>query len=488
MTISVNGLQFYRPTANVNRQYTRDGYGNIITSRDNVSITDLVLSSDVTGNLIGVYDKALSKSINGLQLDVAYPSNTGTHGLIKSVNVSDESDFVNVLVYTIEIEAIPSYMFVTDYRLINSQENYSSETPYDQSATYVVGYLGTSGTIGTGIYYNKPTTETYSNDFCYQAAKGGKEPIEQAQAELQRVAGYISGQLDYENRILSSLSKSSSEDGCTSINATFLSLPANSSGNILVNVESTESYNHTDNYSDASYKITFSSLGTALNTGLYVVSGDFANKKYGLDIIGVPSGISSTPYDLAKGVMEYYIDTSGGIGGGGVPGLFQNCEHPTHKRMSGVPCWNTKSLTLEHNRSNNSATLNIQQTTQNIGNCDLNGYRIDYSIAVVDGASRYVEVPNWSYKGSVVQDIATYGEEAYEYSIDVQSILKCAPSGTGIVNKAKSIFSGIDIMSGTGSITSYIINANDASCSLKITQYRSTGLQLNTIGYEDPEE
>lgn len=484
MDIGVTGLIFYNPSVSVSTRYFKDNDENTVGQKDTVSITDTVLSSD-NPNLLTLFDSAFSFSLTGSQKSISYPGNPNTYGVVKSVSVDTGSDFVNKLIYTIVIEAIPLRPLYSKYGssiisgIVSSlTETESWDVPYDMMK------INIPTSNGDKIYYNKPITYNYSLQVSCGKEMSGDTNLDNANKIMQELgrtkpsSGLVNDLSNYLSGIITSINKNSSSDGSQSLNITTLYLPNDSSGTLLVNEEITEFHNSLENYTDRSYKIMFTSIQGSL---LYNTGTD----KPAFSITGVASGLSNAAHTAASGLMQYFIDTSGITTiSGTLPGRNLPCVL-LNPKLTQTGCWNTRSVSLENNISNNSASLNIEQTTQNLGNCDLNGYKINYSIGKQnrDKSRIYAEAPGWSSTGYWVQDMNTFKDNVYEYNIDVASIKKCAPTGTGIIDKAKSIFTGIDILQGSGIITSYTINVSDNSCSLKITQYSGEDQSYSGIGY-----
>ena len=484
MAISVTGLVFYRPSITVSTSYTKDGEDNTVGQKDTVSITDTVLSSDAQ-DLLSVFDTALSLSLNGSQRGISYPGNPNTYGIIKSVSIDTGSDFVNKLIYTVVVEAIPVRPLYSIYNnsvisgVVSSlTETESWDVPYDMTKITI------PNTTAYTTYYNKPITYNYSLQVSCGKEFNGDTSLDNANKILQSLgrttpsSGLVGDMSAYLTGVVTSINKNSSSNGSQSLNITTLYLPSDASGTLLVNQEITEFNNILDNYRDRSYRITFTAMQGSL---LYSTGTD----KPAFSITGIADQLSASAYDAASGLLKYFIDSSGLTTiTGSLPGINLPCVL-SNPILNETGCWNTKSVSLENNISNNSASLNIEQTTQNIGNCDLNGYKVDYSVVKQkrDKSRIYAEAPGWSSTGYWVQDMNTFRDEMYEYSIDVASIKKCSPPETGIVDKAKSIFSGIDLLQGSGIITSYVINVSADSCSLKITQYSGENKSISGVGY-----
>jgi hypothetical protein len=469
----LEGFTFYRPSISISAQFTRDADGNVIGQKDSVSITDTVLFSDLSEglNLLSVFDNAVSQSIDPSRKNISYPNNNDASCVIKSVSADGDSDFVNKLTYTVTVEALPIKEINSIYGKVLSGKNIASlsvseslDVPYDMSK--ITTPLG-------DILYNKPITYVSS----VQVACNGNSKLQHAAdilAELTRTGPSADLAVDmsqYRN-VVTSITKSSSAQGTMSIEYTTLLLPTDATANILANEEISKSKSTRDNFQEKSYKITF----TALEGPLEYNGTTYNVTKY-------PNNLSILAYDKAQALMRHYIeakdipDTTLSL-----PGKDQSCTTPFPK-LTVTGCWNAKTISLENNISNNSAALSMELTTQNIGNCDRNGYKIDYSISTSkrDQSRVYAEIGGWSSPGYIVQDFNTYKDEYYEYSIDIGSIKNCV-DGSEMIDLAKSYFESIDLLSGGGIITSNVISVSANKCSLKITQYSGADLSVDTVG------
>jgi hypothetical protein len=487
MGISVEGLTFYHPTVNITTEFKRDSDGNNVGHRDIVTIQDIVFSSDVQ-DLVSVYNTAITSAVGGAPVGISYPGNDNTAGTIKSVSLDDDSDLTYRMTYSITIEAIPTRSLYSIYSslsgvsgLINSlTESESWDRPYDLTS-FEIPISG-----GSGLYYNKPITYEYNlSCSCGHNPSGIDESLLVSNKILTSLgrsspsSGLVPDLSEYTGGV-SSIRKSCGEDGTVSLNVKSLYLPKDTSGLYTVSMNTTELRNEIQSYKDRSVKITVTSLPIGLE---YDSSGN-----YPWSVTGFPSGLYVNAYNIITGIKQELIDTSGMIEvEKGLPGKKQNCTL-TRTKLDETGCWSTKNLTITKDYGSNSATLDISQTTQNIGLCDISasGYKINYSIVRHEPRNKnkiYAEPKVWSSTGYWVQDMSTYRDIYYEYSIDLESSRKCTPSGTGIVDMAKLIFSGIDIMRGDGIITSKTINVNNDKCSYKIIQYSGTSLASTGIGY-----
>jgi len=460
----ISGITFYRPSISTTRRYIQDSAGYDMEARDDVTITDVVFHSDLggSGSLINEYHKILEKAKDEPKVNISYRGVNG-YGNIKSVSCLDDSDFVNLLHYTITVDAIPSDANTLNFR--NYSYNSNTETPLNRTSQ-TVSYYDQSGTLTSATLYNKPTS--YSQTWQYSLENGhiggtGLKALEKAEKYLTtNICASLRGQY------ISSITKSSSENGTHTIVVKSQSTPGSDIGKyILLNTNTSDSYNFDGKYSDVSTTMTFSSLGPNLD-GYYVTSGDFANKVYALDITGVPTGQSVTPFEFASGVMEYY----------------KSGNFPWPSVGANDACWNLKSMSIVRDWSKGSAQLIINTTTQNLGNCDLNGYKIDYSISS-KSKNTIVDVGGWSHAGYYVQDLSSSSETEYNYNISVEDTLSCPPgAGSGLKAYATGIFGDIDLANGSGQITSYVLKFKNRSCTLDVTQYLGSGLSTTGIGYE----
>jgi len=481
-SISIGDIDLYRPSINISAQYQKDTDDNDIGRIDTVSITDTVFYSDHTGNLLGLYND-LIELLNGSAVALSYPGNSGTTGRVKSLSSDPSSDFVNQFIYTIVLEAYPvgdittidSYSGLAEYKIYSLTETESIDYPYD-----ITGIQIPVSSSKKNIYYNKPIVYNYS----LQVSCDG---IENANKVLEEKARVIPGSVysNYNFYIINSINKSSASDGSQSLTVKTLLFPPDASGVLLIDEQISKSENNLMNYRDRSYRITFKrpqgdiqyrSSGTAAYTVTGLPEGIVNNAQY-FQNKNKTFSLSNESYNAAYDLMQYFISQEklSGVSqdlpyvnlNRDAPCIFESFYPPIFDQIG---CYNTKSITLENNISDNSATLDIQQTTQNIGNCDTLGYKVDYNINRHSASKVVNEIPGWNISGYIVQDMNTYKSNYYEYSIDVTNIYKKAD--ISLIDKAKQVFSGIDILQGSGVITSYNINVKDYnSCSLKITQY-----------------
>lgn len=473
MDVSIAGFTFYRPSVSISTQFTKDSDGNNVGQKDTVTINDIVLYQDLSEgqNLIDIFDAALSASFNAIRRTINYPSNSNTECVIKSVTVDGDSDFVHKLNYTVVAEAYPKRELNTIYGDILKNKNVSSLTfvesidiPYD---------LSSISTLDGNIYYNKPITYTCSA----QVSCNGDKKLDDASDILSKLvstkpSGNFGIDLEDYQEVVSSINKSSSAGGDMSVETTTLLLPSDATSTLLASEDISESKNKIDNFLERSYRITFTTIEGSLkyDEGSYNIT-EYANN------------LSDVAYGAASSLLDFFISNKNiPIATLSLPGTEQQCSTRLPP-LNVTGCWNTKNISIENNKSNNSATLNIEQTTQNIGNCDRNGYKIDYNITKNKRRESkvYAEVAGWSSTGYIVQNLNTYKDEYYEYSIDVGSIKNCV-TGTEVVDMAKSYFENIDIMKGSGIITNYVISVSNGKCSLKVTQHSGADLSVDTVG------
>ena len=473
MDVSIDGFTFYRPSVSISTEFTKDSDGNNVGQKDTVTINDIVLYQDLSEgqNLIDIFDDALSASFNAIRRTINYPNNNGTQCIVKSVTADGESDFVHKLNYTVVAEAYPTRELNSVYGDILKNKNVSSLTfvesidiPYD---------LSSISTLDGNIYYNKPITYTCN----VQVSCNGDKKLEDASDILSKLvsvkpSGNFGTNLEDYQQVVSSINKSSSAEGNLSVETTTLLLPADATSTLLASEDISESKNKIDNFLERSYRITF----TALEGSLKYDGSSYNFTEYA-------DNLSDAAYSAASALLNHFISTKEiPLTTLSLPGKEQQCSTALTP-LNATGCWNTKNISIENNKGNNSATLNIEQTTQNIGNCDRNGYKIDYNITTNKRRQSkvYAEVGGWSSTGYIVQNFNTYKDEYYEYSIDVSSIKNCV-TGTEAVDMAKSYFENIDIMKGGGIITNYVISVSNGKCSLKVTQHSGADLSVDTVG------
>ena len=495
--INVGGLTLYRPSVSVTTDFKSDSNGNNVGQRDNVTINDTALYDD-TADLMALYNSLVELAIQGSPVEIDYPGNSGTVGTIKDFSIDESSDFVNIFSYSLIIEAIPTRSLYSIYDIedvsglltsLTMTENWNY--PYDLSQ---IELPETDGS--TGIYYNKTINYDFNLSFsCGHNPSGGQELQESkevADLVLESLgrdspsSGLVEDMSEYTGGPVS-IKLGRSEDGTTSLNIRSVYLPtgnASTSGLFTVDVSKVSTVDKIGFNADRSLKISV----TALPIGLeYETTTSGTDKIY--TVTGWPSGLADSAFAKCTGILQSFIDTSGILEvENEQPGKVQSCTLPRTK-LTTTGCFNTKSFSIDKNYSNNSATLNIEQTTQNIGNCDFafSGYRVNYSVVKHprDKNKVYAEPKGWSSTGYWVQDMNTFKDNYYEYTINLDSMLKCAPTGTGIKGLAMGIFNGINILEpGSGIITSKVFSINNNSCSLKITQYSGTNLSTSGIGYE----
>ena len=496
MSISVEGINFTRPSVNFSTEFRKDSDGNNIGQRDTITIQDVVLSSD-NNDLAGFYSNLVDKLTDTEMVTVDYPGNSGSVGRIKNLSLDNDSDFVNKLSYSVTLEAIPQRSLYSLYELgdlsgvVNSlTESESWDVPYD---LYV---LAIPTGQGTGFFYNKPITYEYNLNFScgyHPSGSGITSSLDAANKILTTLgktspsSGLVSG-IDsrYINCGVSSVQLNRGTDGTTTLNIKSLFLPSGTGanpGNFTASLNRNESKDEIQYYSNRDIKVTINALPVGVG---YTSSGNTP-----WSITGVPTGLAESAYGVIESVRDALIDTSGMIEiEETMPGKKQSCSLP-HTALTSTGCWSTKLFSMTKDYSNNSATLNIEQTTQNIGMCDYSasGYKINYEIikhSPRDKQKVYAEPRGWSSPDYWVQDMNTFKDEYYEYSINVASTLACSRGDTGITGIANTVFTGIDLLSGSGIITSKVISVSKDTCSLKIVQYSGENLSETGIGYSNP--
>jgi len=485
MAISVAGISFVRPSVSVSTQYATDQNDNILGITDTVSITDTVLATD-SSNLISIYSNALSAAFNPADITVSYPGNENVPGRITNVSSASDSDFATKLVYTVTVEATPNRSFSSKYPGVTNRNcksiSFSESVDIPHDSVKVVLNLGEKAEEGEeteeAVFYSKPNS--YSCSISVTCGKTAVDAVDNANsiacAMFQQTPtnGILPEQYAGIDVKPFSFSKSVGEEGSVNINFMGYFMPSGAYGMLTAVETLSETDNKIANYKDKSYQLSVTKLGVGASVDCDGITG------YGV-------GGSDEAKSIVDAVLGQFISTSGlsGIesshptaGGGETPCV------TTLPKFINPDCFKVKTISVDEQKGANSASLNIEATNQNIGNCiDGDDYNSTYNIMIKKRSDQktIVEVPGWSSPEFWVQDLNVSPDTMYEYTIDVTAKKKCL-IGTGIIGEANSIFTSIDQMEGSGIITNKTISVNDNKCSLKITQYSGADQSEDSVG------
>lgn len=458
MNISLEGLTFYRPYVNMTIESSKDNHGELIGLKDIVSITDTVLSSDAV-DMGTIIEAAIIASQSPNYKTISYPNNTNGNGLIKSINISQESDFINKLVYTIVVEVISNRTLNSKWDSITARDGVLSlsvvenlEYPYDQI----------SMTLDEKVYYNKPIIYTFdlqttcSSTHDKKAATNAENIlIKLGKALPSRFNTETTGEYNY---YVNNITKKISTDGSASLNIITFGLPVDSSALVLFDEQiSQNDIKIPQQYSTRSYRLTFKSIEP-------IVYDESFN------ITSIPNRFEIAN-STATSVLSSIIGTK----------TFPTASAPAGARtepcvivppLPSLPansCYNTTSVSLQKNYSEDSASIIIEQTTQPT-NCDLDGYKIEFNKVKKTDQQVYVESFGWNNEKSIIQNFNTKKADTIEYSIDVTDMSQC---GTGSTLKSKATDKYTEI-SESGTVINYTINISNNKCALRVTEHLGT--------------
>ena len=464
MAISFSGLTFYRPSATVTVEVFKDDNGAVIGKKDIVTITDKVTSDDVS-DLGQIAKGILGKSKNPIRTSVSYPTNSSTFGKIKSVSFSEESNFIDLLVYTIVVEAEsssplnnPVYGFTNENSVRSFSVSEKFDIPYDLEPTSILGRK----------YYNK--TATFTSSVSVRCEGRGNKTANQNSLEVLKsfltktVSSERLGTLaqDYDP-ILSSITKNESSDGTISATVTVLYLPNDSSADVLYTQQIVQNQIQIpEAYNTRSYTMTFQGLAPPT----YNDNHDFTKppekfavaKSEGTSFLALLSGTNHPTTDTYNGKINEEVCV---------------LEYPAIDASSN--CYNTRKVSIQQNQSDGIYSINIEQSTEPF-NCDLDGYQVDYNIVKKENQQVHVEVHGWNNEKSIIQDMQTKKADTDEYTVSVTDLSKCG-GGSALVDKAKAKFEelagfAVDSSSSTVHIISSSINLSANKCSLKATVHK----------------
>jgi len=472
MAISFSGLTFYRPSATVTVEVFKDDNGAIIGKKDIVTITDKVTSNDVS-DLGQIAKNVLDKSKNPIRTSVSYPTNSSTFGKIKSVSFSEESNFIDLLVYTVVVEAEsisplnnPVYGFTNQNSVRSFSVSEKFDIPYDLESTSILG----------DTYYNK--TATYTSSVSIRCEGRGNKTANQNSLDVLKsfltktVSVERLGTLaqDYDP-ILSSITKNESSDGTISATVTVLYLPNDSTAKVLYTQQIVQNQIQIpEAYNTRSYTMTFQGLASPT----YDSNHDFVTPASKFDIA---QSAGTSFLALLTGKNHPTTDTFNGKINEEVCVL----QYPAIDASSN--CYNTRKVSIQQNQSDGTYTINIEQSTEPF-NCDLDGYQVDYNIVKKEDQQVHVEVHGWNNPNSIIQDMQTKKADTHEYTVSVTDLSKCG-GGSALVDKAKAKFlelAGfpVDVSSPSNQIISSSINLSANKCSLKATVHK--GVDGRIIG------
>ncbi len=492
MAISVAGLTFYRPIVSVSTEYNTDGSNNTVGIADSVSITDTVLVTDTIGlDLTAIYNSALDLAMNPAALNISYPGNSNTRAYIQGVSASNDSDFATKLIYTLTFKATPTRNFSSLYpgvvgRNVQSiSYSQSIDIPHDLSSVVlpIANSESTEGeeAVTTGIFYNKPCSYTVA----ISVQCGSTQTTTAFQNADSVACGLFTSQPSGDflpsgfGTGVSPYSFSRTVDhGAGNININYVGyfMPSGAYGMYTAEQSATELVNKIDNYTDKTYQLNVTKI--PILKGVSCAGSE------------PTEGLSSDARTIVQGVLDKFIEVSGVTGvtvaqPGGT--ITQPCIL-TLPTFTNSGCDKVKNVTIEEQKGNNSASLAVELSNQNVGYCITGDYISNYSIIRKPRKDQktIVEVQGWSSSGYWVQNMNVSPDTVYEYTIDVTAKRSCV-TGTGIIGEATGIFGKIDYMNGSGIITNKVISVNDNKCSLKITQYSGVDQSTSGVGYEVPE-
>lgn len=464
MAISFSGITFYRPSATVSVETFKGDNGSVIGKKDIVTITDKVTSDDVS-DLGEIAKIALDASKNPVRKATSYPTNSNTFGKIKSVSFSEESNFIDLLVYTIVVEAesksplnSPVYGFTNENSVRSFTVSEKFDIPYDLESTTILG----------NRYYNK--TATYTSSVSVRCDGRGNKTANQNSLEVLKlfltktVSSERLGTLaeDYDP-ILSNITKNESSDGTISATVTVLYLPNDSTAKVLYTQQIVQNQIQIpEAYNTRSYTMTFQGLAPPI----YDDNHDFVRPASKFD---VAKNAGTSFLSLLTGTNHPTTDTYDGKINEEVCVL----QYPAIDASSN--CYNTRKVSIQQNQSDGTYAINIEQSTEPF-NCDLDGYQVDYNIVKKENQQVHVEVHGWNNENSIIQDMQTKKADTEEYTVSVTDLSKCG-GGSALVDKAKAKFEelagfAVDATDSTAHIISSSINLSANKCSLKATVHK----------------
>lgn len=460
MAISIDGFTLYRPTASFKRQFFKDNYSEIIGVQDDVTISDQVTYAD-NSDLIGLLDSIVAASKTGSFINVTY-NDISCQGRIKSLSVDSDSDIVNILKYSVSIEAFPTNIaFATKWGLTPADGvrdltcTESGEDPKDRSII----------SLENGqTYWNKVPTFTFNmqvscgrinnNQNAKDLAKGVVKKLKKTAPVLlaQAIPSRFDGAIYY-----SGLEESYNEDGSANLQITASIFPDGGIPGVLIeNVEKTvNSYGGEKKYKTKQYKATFKGV-----------------PNMGLGTTGVSSAASQNVVGHAESLAGYFTGTNGGTPEVSTPGVALVCKADIPPLPEGS-CYNTTSVGIEKNYSDATATVTIEQTTEPT-NCDGDGYVVEYSIDVEKNKRAHAELFGWNSPRPIIQDLKCEATETRKLQINVSSIAKCLTSALKTKALAKYNELSADLLS-SGTLVKHSLSINGSRCSISADFIMSKG-------------
>lgn len=478
MAIGIDGITFVRPTVAISTQITRDSDGEAIGRIDSVTYSDTVYITDVgssTGgkSLTALYSAAVGLGLgsNANNLNIEYPGGGGL-AKFKSISLSQETDFLTKLIYSVTVECIPNRPVNSKYdsRVTSGGTRALTESsqvivPHDQR---IVTLLNGETYCNKAVEYNYSMQVSCSSNNYGWAINNADKILKGLYDKLPDEQAY--SRSNYGSFILNKANKSGGKDGSLTFSMTKLLYPVGVSNTLLLDSTVSENHNVQQNTKSRSYRLTFN------NPGIISLS----DTAFGSNELGSIAGnLSDGPFNAASNLMNYLIGIDGMVVVTvSMPGKDTGvCQYaPQWTQISAPECWVTKSLSLENNLSDNRATLNIEQTTDKL-NCDASGYITNWNIVEKNTDNVVYEPQGWSANGYIVQNFTTKKAKSWDFTVNVETLRKCSTiSYPEVITKAKAKYEEISkINNGMhGVITNYNISIKDDKCSLSATEYSGT--------------
>jgi hypothetical protein len=528
--LEINGgvIELYRPIYNINSDLIKNAENVNIGQKQTYSITDTVLINDIQPSATGTDESSLFNRYGVLLNGAAYGGDAQIildgniiGGKIKNINISSDSDYVTKFRYTIDIETplinindgVYADIFLEPGLGVSSiSETKSIDIPANLTAIKVPlpvdwldlrdqpKYLGDyTWNEDSGIFYNDTIKYSYDISFKCEVGVGMDSDIaaDLICSRIRPLDGMISNNVPpkFKTPILTSVKKSSTGDGAKTLSLKYETVPWDAENYMTLNEEITRTNNVKDFYANRSYKIT----AKPPPNEILIHSGNPEDTESSIsregpfpyDVTGEIRG-SSQPAALVNMLRRFFLraeslktiqdESSIPFSKSWTPPI-DPYRHPLPGEIqergseikplewSSVPWWNTKSMVITQNYNDNTASLYIDQTTQNIVGCNHPGYIIKFDMKKTD-EKVIKNIPGWIGSGYIIQDMNAWKQTRFDYTVDVEYLPTNKGSGLNYaISMAKRKFKEIDICSGTGNITDYIISSNNNKCTLKITQY-----------------
>jgi len=479
MAIGINGITFVRPTVAISTQITRDSDGEAIGRIDSVTYSDAVYITDVGSStegksLTALYNAAVGLGLgsNANNLNIEYPGGGGL-AKFKSISLSQETDFLTKLIYSVTVECIPN-------RPVNSKydspvtsggtraltESSQVIVPHDQT---IVTLLNEQTYCNKAVEYNYSMQVSCSSNNYGWAVDNADKILESLFDKLPDEQAY--SRSNYSNYIINKANKSGGKDGSLTFSMTKLLYPVGVNNTLLLDSTVSENNNIQQNSKSRSYRLTFN------HPGIIFLSDDpiFGSNQ----LSSIAANLSYVPFNAAVNLMNYLIANDGMVVvTASMPGKDTGvCQYaPQWTQISAPECWVTKSLSLENNLSDNRATLNIEQTTDKL-NCDVNGYITNWNIVEKNTDNVVYEPQGWPANGYIVQNFNTKKAKSWDFTVNVETLRKCSTlSYPEVINMAKAKYEEISkINNGMDGVrTNYNISIKDDKCSVSATEYSGT--------------